>query len=46
MENETIIAVKDLAKEYVKQGCSYIDAVKKAEIEVRKKEDAKYGIFN
>lgn len=46
MENETIIAVKDLAKEYVKQGYSYIDAVKKAEVEVRKKEDAQYGIFN
>lgn len=44
MTSKTIIAVKDLAKEYIKQGYTYQDAVRKAEIEVRKKEDEKYGI--
>lgn len=44
MKNNRIIQVKDLAKEYVKQGYSYMEAVKKAEKEVREKEDAKYGI--
>lgn len=44
MKNKTIIAVKDLAKEYIKQGYSYTEAVRKDEKEVREKEEAKYGI--
>lgn len=46
MKSKTIIEVKDLAKEYIKQGYTYQDAVRKAEIEVRKKEDEKYGILS
>lgn len=46
MKSKAIIEVKDLAKEYIKQGYTYQDAVRKAEIEVRKKEDEKYGILS
>ena len=46
MESEAIIAVKDLAKEYIKQGYSYMEAVKRAEKEVREKENLKYGIYS
>ena len=46
MENKKIIAVKDLAKIYIKQGYSYTEAVIKAKKEVREKEDAKHGIYS
>ena len=46
MKNKTIIEVKDLAKEYIKQGYSYMEAVKRAEKEVREKENWKYGIYS
>lgn len=46
MKNKKIIAVKDLAKEYVKKGYSYMEAVKRAEKEVREKENWKYGIYS
>lgn len=46
MKNKTIIAIKNLAKEYVKQGYSYMEAVKKAEKEVREKENWEYGIYS
>lgn len=46
MESKTIIEVKDLAKEYIKQGYSYMEAVKKAVKEVREKENWKYGIYS
>lgn len=42
MKSRTIDKVVKLAKEYVKEGDSYTDAVKKAEIEVSKLEREKY----
>lgn len=46
MESKTVIAVKDLAKEYIKQGYSYMEAVKRAEKEVKEKENWNYGIYS
>lgn len=42
MKSKTIDKVVKRAKEYVKQGMNYTEAVKKAEIEVSKSEREKY----
>ena len=47
MENKTILAIKDLAMEYIKEnGCSYTEAIKKATRDIRERDNWKYGIYN
>lgn len=44
MKNKSIKKVVELAKVYVSEGYTNTEAVRKAEQEVKKKEDMKYGI--
>lgn len=41
-QNKEILNVVNLAKEYVKQGETYINSIKKAQKKVRKQEIEKY----
>ena len=42
MKNKKIKQVVELARVYIKEGMNYTDSVRKAEIEVREIERAKY----
>lgn len=41
-QNKEILNVVDIAKEYIKQGETYINSIKKAQKEIRKYEIEKY----